>query len=105
MEPDCTGAEPAAATSFLNTIFDQVRDGGVTGNITTAGQQAECVAEVLVQQPNASAINRQLYCGFYQARLRPLIMVVSAWLNDELPFFNTDICALRLAKLTMSVSL
>ena len=70
LEPACTGPGPAAATSFLDTILAQVRDGGATGNITTGGQQAECVAEVLVQQPNATAVNRQLYCGFYQARPR-----------------------------------
>ena len=70
MEPVCSGAGPAAATSFLDAALAQVRDGGATGGITTVGQQAECVEEVLVQQPNASAINRQLYCGFYQACIR-----------------------------------
>jgi hypothetical protein len=71
MEPECSGAGPAAATSFLNAALAQIRDGGAAGSITTAGQQAECVEEVLVQQPNASAIDRQLYCGFYQARVQP----------------------------------
>ena len=70
MEASCSGAEPAAATSYLNTVFAKVRNGGAAGNITTDGEQAQCLIEALVQQPNVSAINRLLYCGFYQARHR-----------------------------------
>ena len=69
MESSCSGPGPAAATSFLNTVFAQVRNGGAAGNITTGGEEAVCLADALVQQPNVSAVNRLLYCGFYQARL------------------------------------
>ena len=69
MEPSCSGAGPAAATSFLNSVFAQVRNGGAAGNITTGGEEAQCLAEALVQQANVSAINRLLFCGFYQARV------------------------------------
>ena len=68
MEPSCSGTGPAAATTFLNSVFAQVRNGGAAGNITTGGEEAQCLAEALVQQPNVSAINHLLYCGFYQAR-------------------------------------
>lgn len=70
IEPSCSGAEPAAATDFLNSVFATVRNGGAAGNITTGGEQAQCLVEALVQQPNVSAINQLLYCGFYQARHR-----------------------------------
>lgn len=68
LEPTCGSASSNAATNLLtealtSRTIDLARIQSTPTGLSDLGQ---CVATSAVQLVNVSAVNRELYCGFYQ---------------------------------------
>jgi hypothetical protein len=61
MVPSCTAAAAANSTAALARLL-----GTSEGNGINFGADVECTGQQAAYADDAAAINRQLYCGFYQ---------------------------------------
>jgi hypothetical protein len=62
MNPSCATPAAQTSTAALGTVLGTAASNGIN-----FGADLECTSQAAAYVANASAINRQLYCGFYQA--------------------------------------
>ena len=78
MVPSCAAPAAASSTAALGQLLGTSESNGLN-----FGAEVQCTAQQAAFAADAAAINRQLYCGFYQvhtpkpgARLRSLVITV-----------------------------